>query len=88
MALSNHALKPSSRALANLNSGVFIDLENEASQLPRYHPETCPEGLVDLSGAVNGLMDDVLAGEMTEFIKTYDLQKGTGAFDAISKVCR
>ncbi|TDZ74235.1 WD repeat domain-containing protein 83 [Colletotrichum trifolii] len=74
---TSRGIKPSSRALANLDSGAFIDLENEASKLPRYDPETRPDGLIDLSGAVNGLMDDVLGEEMDKFAESYDLRKAT-----------
>ncbi|GKT58714.1 ACC synthase [Colletotrichum tofieldiae] len=75
MTSNSHIIKPSSRALANLDSGAFIDLENEASKLPQYDSDTCPDGLIDLSGAVNGLMDDVLAEEMGKFSRGYDLQQ-------------
>ncbi|OHE95434.1 hypothetical protein CORC01_09306 [Colletotrichum orchidophilum] len=77
MASNEHVIKPSSRALANLKSGSFIDLENEASKLPQYDPATCPGGVIDLSGAINGLMDDMLAEEMNQFSKTYDFTKAT-----------
>ncbi|KAI3535137.1 hypothetical protein CSPX01_11655 [Colletotrichum filicis] len=76
MASGKHVVKPSSRALANLESGGFIDLENEASKLPQYDPATCPDGVIDLSGAINGLMGDVLAEEMDRFSKAYDFVKG------------
>ncbi|KZL83120.1 aspartate aminotransferase [Colletotrichum incanum] len=75
MTSNSHIIKPSLRALANLDSGAFIDLENEASKLPQYDSDTRPEGLIDLSGAVNGLMDDVLAEEMEKFSRSYDLQQ-------------
>ncbi|KAK1853790.1 aspartate aminotransferase [Colletotrichum chrysophilum] len=75
MASKQHAIKPSTRALANLESGAFIDLENEAGKLPQYDPETCPDGLIDLSGAINSLMNDVLEEEMTNFEKSYSLSE-------------
>ncbi|KAI8166794.1 WD repeat domain-containing protein 83 [Colletotrichum sp. SAR 10_70] len=75
MALKQHAIKPSTRALANLESGAFIDLENEAGKLPQYDPEICPDGLIDLSGAINSLMNDVLEEEMTNFEKSYSLSQ-------------
>ncbi|KAI8239260.1 WD repeat domain-containing protein 83 [Colletotrichum sp. SAR 10_96] len=75
MALKQHAIKPSTRALANLESGAFIDLENEAGKLPQYDPEICPDGLIDLSGAINSLMNDVLEEEMTNFEKSYSLSE-------------
>ncbi|EQB49173.1 hypothetical protein CGLO_11519 [Colletotrichum gloeosporioides Cg-14] len=73
MASKQHAIKPSTRALANLESGAFIDLENEAGKLPQYDPEICPDGLIDLSGAINSLMNDVLEEEMASFEKSYSL---------------
>lgn len=76
MSSTRHAIKPSSRALANLESGAFIDLEDEASKLPQYDPESRPDGLIDLSGAINGLMDDFLAEEMDAFAKSYDFRQG------------
>ncbi|KAF4488477.1 1-aminocyclopropane-1-carboxylate synthase 2 [Colletotrichum fructicola Nara gc5] len=76
MALKQHAIEPSTRALANLESGAFIDLENEAGKLPQYDPEICPDGLIDLSGAINSLMNDVLEEEMTNFEKSYSLSEG------------
>ncbi|KAF6841628.1 hypothetical protein CPLU01_00300 [Colletotrichum plurivorum] len=75
MASARYAIKPSSRALANLESGAFIDLENEASKLPQYDPGSCPDGLIDLSGAINGLMDDFLGEEMDEFSKSYNFHQ-------------
>ncbi|KAI8214547.1 WD repeat domain-containing protein 83 [Colletotrichum sp. SAR 10_66] len=75
MALKQHAIKPSTRALANLESGAFIDLENEAGKLPQYDPEICPDGLIDLSGAINSLMNDVLEEETTNFEKSYSLSE-------------
>ncbi|KAK1688090.1 pyridoxal phosphate-dependent transferase [Colletotrichum godetiae] len=77
MSSGKRVIEPSSRALANLESGGFIDLENEAGKLPQYDPVTCPDGVIDLSGAINGLMDDVLAEEMDQFSKTYDFAKAT-----------
>ncbi|KAF3811211.1 putative aminotransferase sirI [Colletotrichum gloeosporioides] len=76
MASKQHTIKPSTRALANLESGAFIDLENEAGKLPQYDPEICPDGLIDLSGAINSLMNDVLKEEMTSFEKSYSLNEG------------
>ncbi|KAF6819705.1 hypothetical protein CSOJ01_01112 [Colletotrichum sojae] len=76
MASARNAIKPSLRALANLESGAFIDLENEAGKLPQYDPESRPDGLIDLSGAINGLMDDFLGEEMDEFAKSYDFHQG------------
>ncbi|KAI8262878.1 hypothetical protein K4K53_010822 [Colletotrichum sp. SAR 10_77] len=75
MASKQHAIKPSTRALANLESGAFIDLENEAGKLPQYDPEICPDGLIDLSGAINSLMNDVLEEEVTNFEKSYSLSE-------------
>ncbi|KAI8302475.1 WD repeat domain-containing protein 83 [Colletotrichum sp. SAR11_59] len=75
MASKQHAINPSTRALAHLESGAFIDLENEAGKLPQYDPEICPDGLIDLSGAINSLMNDVLGEEMTNFEKSYSLSE-------------
>lgn len=82
MASGNYVVKPSSRALANLESGGFIDLEDEASKLPQYDPATCPNGVIDLSGAINGLMGDVLAEEMNRFSKAYDFVKGMSSLQS------
>lgn len=70
-----HIIKPSRRGIANLESGAFIDLEDEITrQLPRYDPDTCPNGLIDLSGATNALMGDFMAEQAAEFAKSYALE--------------
>lgn len=71
----SHIIQPSQRGIANLEAGAFIDLEDEIPrQLPSYDPDTCPNGLIDLSGAINVLMNDFMANQVGEFSKTYALQ--------------
>ncbi|KXS93313.1 hypothetical protein AC579_844 [Pseudocercospora musae] len=62
---------PSRRGLANLDSGRYIDLEEEISNLPAYDPSKCPKGLIDLSGAVNKLMRDVMEEKIDSFAAQY-----------------
>ncbi|KAH8887250.1 PLP-dependent transferase [Thozetella sp. PMI_491] len=68
-----HVLQPSRRAVGNLQSGAFIDLEDEVSKLPSYDPQTCPSGLINLSGAVNNLMGDHMRQCVSDFAAHYEL---------------
>ncbi|RTE75249.1 hypothetical protein BHE90_010273 [Fusarium euwallaceae] len=49
---------PSRRALASFNQGPAWDLMQKVQKLPHYDPMTQPSGIVDLSGALNAMMDD------------------------------
>lgn len=71
------AIKPSARGLANLQSGRLVDLEKQVRSLPLYDPQSCPDGLIDLSGAVNTLMDDFLEEHGNEFLRKCDAVQGT-----------
>ncbi|KAF7556554.1 hypothetical protein G7Z17_g1364 [Cylindrodendrum hubeiense] len=55
-----NAYQPSRRALETFNHGKAWDLMNKAKQRPAYHPKTCPDGFINLSGALNILMRDWL----------------------------
>ena len=70
-------IRPSQRGLDNLKSGAFIDLENEITgRLPEYDRERCPNGYINLSGAVNTLMDDSMAKWMESFAAKYQFHQG------------
>ncbi|KAH6664795.1 pyridoxal phosphate-dependent transferase [Plectosphaerella plurivora] len=49
---------PSNRALAALDQGPAWDLMQRVKALPTYDPSTPPDGLINLSGALNHLMTD------------------------------
>ncbi|CVL07589.1 related to 1-aminocyclopropane-1-carboxylate synthase [Fusarium mangiferae] len=49
---------PSHRALASFNQGLAWDLMEKVGQIPHYDPVAEPAGIIDLSGALNALMDD------------------------------
>ncbi|KAH7012989.1 pyridoxal phosphate-dependent transferase [Ilyonectria destructans] len=51
---------PSGRALETYKHGKAWDLMNHAKQYPAYDPRTCPDGFINLSGALNILMRDWL----------------------------
>ncbi|KAJ3523855.1 hypothetical protein NM208_g12294 [Fusarium decemcellulare] len=54
----NRAFEPSKRALATFDQGPAWDLMQKVNRRPSYDPVSCPDGLINLSGALNGLMDD------------------------------
>lgn len=72
---TNSPLLPSERGRQSLQSGGLIDLENEIAKLPRYHPERCPNGLIDLSGAENDLMLEYMVDKMEAFAKNGETSK-------------
>lgn len=74
-----NAIKPSKRALANLELESPADLEDKISHLPSYDPETCPDGLIDLSGATNMLVSDLMREHMGKFVKDYPIGNGLPA---------
>ncbi|OPB41325.1 1-aminocyclopropane-1-carboxylate synthase [Trichoderma guizhouense] len=69
-----NAIKPSKRALANLELESPADLEDKISHLPSYDPETCPDGLIDLSGATNMLVSDLMGEHMRKFVQDYPVE--------------
>lgn len=50
--------QPSQRAIEVSRRDTAWDLMRRVKKLPAYHHNDCPDGLVDLSGAVNTLMRD------------------------------
>ncbi|KAL7798835.1 pyridoxal phosphate-dependent transferase [Trichoderma afarasin] len=68
--------KPSKRALANLELESPADLEDKISHLPSYDLETCPDGLIDLSGATNMLVNDLMGEHMGKFVQDYPVENG------------
>lgn len=50
--------QPSQRALEALRRETAWELMRSVKKLPTYHPIDCPNGLIDLSGAINTLMRD------------------------------
>jgi hypothetical protein len=71
-----NAIKPSKRALANLELESPADLEDKISHLPSYDPEICPDGLIDLSGATNMLVSDLMGAHIGKFVKYYPVENG------------
>ncbi|KAL7934671.1 PLP-dependent transferase [Trichoderma chlorosporum] len=69
-----NAIKPSKRALANLEFESPSDLDAEIARLPPYEPETCPDGLINLSGATNKLVGDVMKERMSKFVQDYAIE--------------
>jgi hypothetical protein len=49
---------PSRRAQANLGKAPAWSLIQRVKQIPHYDPQTQPDGLINLSGALNNLMQD------------------------------
>lgn len=49
---------PSRRAQANLGKAPAWSLMQRVNRLPLYNPDTRPDGLINLSGALNNLMQD------------------------------
>ncbi|KAM0550276.1 hypothetical protein ACHAPJ_008946 [Fusarium lateritium] len=50
--------QPSDRALVAASRGPAWDLMQKVAQMPRYDPNTQPNGIINLSGALNALMLD------------------------------
>lgn len=71
-----NVIKPSKRALANLELESPANLEDKISRLPSYDPETCPDGLIDLSGAINMLVSDLMGAHMDRFVQYYAVENG------------
>ncbi|KAL6800823.1 pyridoxal phosphate-dependent transferase [Trichoderma sp. SZMC 28013] len=69
-----NVIKPSKRALANLELESPANLEDKISRLPSYDPETCPDGLIDLSGAINMLVSDLMGAHMDRFVQYYAVE--------------
>lgn len=75
-ALENSALPPSHRAEAAQDRGLVWDLILEVQRFAQYDAEKCPDGIVNLGGAINGLMKQELRAYMREYQKDVDLVKG------------
>jgi hypothetical protein len=58
-ATKSHAV--SRRARATFENGKAWDLMMEVKTKPQYDSKNCPEGVINLSGALNGLMKDWMA---------------------------
>ncbi|KAL7903995.1 pyridoxal phosphate-dependent transferase [Trichoderma velutinum] len=69
-----NAIKPSKRALANLKLESPADLEDKIAKLPSYDPETCPDGLINLAGATNMLVGDLMGERMRKFVQDYAVE--------------
>lgn len=74
-----NAIKPSKRALANIELESPADLEDKIAHLSSYDPETCPDGLIDLSGATNMLVGDLMGEHMDRFVQDYPVENGLPA---------
>lgn len=58
---------PSRRALATFKNGKAWDLMMQVKQRPHYDPIHRPDGIIDLSGAQNGLMKDWMEQYTAEY---------------------
>jgi hypothetical protein len=58
--MSAQSLPPSQRGLENLHWGQQVDLTSALKETKAYDPVSNPDGLIDLSGAINQLMPDYL----------------------------
>ncbi|KAH7129793.1 pyridoxal phosphate-dependent transferase [Dactylonectria estremocensis] len=67
--------RPSRRALETFNSGKSRDLMSQAGQRPTYDPDCRPNGLINLSGAVNILMRDWLEEYTDQAMKDIAVSK-------------
>ncbi|KAH8892905.1 PLP-dependent transferase [Thozetella sp. PMI_491] len=54
----------------------MIDLERAIDDVPRYDPVSCPDGMLDLAGAENYLMEDVTKAAIDEFMEGYSMYQG------------
>lgn len=69
------AFEISNRAIASLNSGTNMEIEDAVAALhPPYDPVTCPDGLISLAGATQSLTQDMIRKYTEEFAKNHDLQ--------------
>ncbi|EXK27166.1 hypothetical protein FOMG_16238 [Fusarium oxysporum f. sp. melonis 26406] len=70
------ASEPSKRALATLKSGLAWDLMQKVKERPRYDLHLRPDGVIDLSGALNTLMDDWMKSYVERFPQTLSPRYG------------
>jgi hypothetical protein len=71
--MSTQSLPPSQRGLGNLHWGQEVDLTAALKETKEYDPISNPEGLIDLSGAINQVMPDYLHKISEEFTTTHKL---------------
>ncbi|KAH6970697.1 pyridoxal phosphate-dependent transferase [Ilyonectria sp. MPI-CAGE-AT-0026] len=69
------AYGPSGRALETYKHGKAWDLMNQAKQYPAYDPNTCPDGFINLSGALNILMRDWLKDYCDQNMKNIQISQ-------------
>ncbi|KAH7161832.1 pyridoxal phosphate-dependent transferase [Dactylonectria macrodidyma] len=87
--VSVNPYQPSRRALETFNHGKAWDLMGQAGQRPAYDPKSRPDGLINLSGAVNILMRDWLEEYTDQAMREIQVSK-TLSYGTISggpKLC-
>ncbi|KAL3456941.1 pyridoxal phosphate-dependent transferase [Aspergillus heterothallicus] len=60
---------PSDRASATLQQGPAWNLMQQVKRRPRYDPESRPDGLINLSGAINNLMADWMSKHAQDLLQ-------------------
>lgn len=68
--------QPSSRALAALDRGKAWDLMKKVGQLPAYDSKTCPDGVINPSGALNTIMRDWFKEYTETNLKNFPINEG------------
>jgi hypothetical protein len=71
--MSTEGLPPSQRGLGNLHWGQQVDLTAALKEKSGYDPASNPDGLIDLSGAINQLMPDYLQNIAEKFTAAHKL---------------
>jgi hypothetical protein len=71
--MSTQSLSPSQRGLGNLHWGQQVDLASALKGTKGYDPVSNPDGLIDLSGAINQVMPDYLQKIAEEFTAAHKL---------------
>jgi hypothetical protein len=71
--MSTQSLPPSQRGLGNLHWGQQVDLTSILKEKNGYDPVSNPDGLIDLSGAINQLMPDYLHKIAEKFTAAHKL---------------
>jgi hypothetical protein len=78
--------QPSSRALVALDRGKAWDLMKKVGQLPAYDSQTCPNGVINLSGALNTIMRDWFKGYTESNLKNFPINEGEQFTTAITSL--
>jgi hypothetical protein len=77
MSTESQTLPPSQRGLGNLHWGQQVDLTSALKETKGYDPVSNPDGLIDLSGAINQVMPDYLQKIAEQFTAAHKLDSST-----------